>query len=76
MAITKAPFETFPAYDDRSKLDAPYNDAFLAECRQAALRYDKEDVFLRGILLSDLQRAVPMHFRGNVFAGISFVYVS
>lgn len=76
MAITKAPFETFPAYDNRSKLESPYNEAFLAECRTKALEYDKEDVFLRGILLSDLQRAVPMHFRGNVFAGISFVYVS
>ena len=75
MAIRKAPFETFPAYDDRSKLESPYNDIFLAECRKKALEYNKEDVFLRGILLSDLQRAIPLHFRGKVFDGISFVFV-
>ena len=75
MAITQAPFETFPAYAERSGLESPYNDTFLADCRKKALEYDKEDVFLRGILLSDLQRAVPLHFRGKVFDGISFIFV-
>ena len=73
--ITSAPFETFQQHYIRSISDEPFSDAFLVECRKAAIRYDKEDKFLRGSLLSDLQRAVPVHFRGKVFDGISFVYV-
>lgn len=72
MAITKAPFETFGAYADRSAMEAPYNATFLAECRIKALEYDKEDIFLRGSLLTDLEKAIPNHFRGQVFDGISF----
>ena len=73
MAITKAPFETFRSYDDRCALEEPYNDTFLAECRRKALEYDKEDKFLRGPLLTDLERSIPLHFRGKVLEGISFV---
>lgn len=73
MAITKAPFETFRAHAEREAMEAPYNESFLAECRVKALEYDKEDVFLRGPLLTDLEKAIPLHFRGKVFDGISFV---
>jgi hypothetical protein len=73
--ITQAPFETFAAHADRSELESPYNETFIAECRRKALEYDKEDVFLRGSLLSSLQPAIPMHYRGKVFEGISFVFV-
>lgn len=68
---TMAPFETFEQHRARSS-GVPYNDAFLAQCRDAAVRYDKEDAFLRGSLLRDLQKSVPVHFRGKVFDGISF----
>jgi hypothetical protein len=73
--VTKAPFETFGDHYTRSISEEPFNDAFLDECRKAALRYDKDDIFLRGIRLSDLQKAVPLHFRGKVFDGMSFVFV-
>ena len=73
MAITKAPFETFGAYEDRAALESPYNESFLAECRNKAIEYSKEDIFLRGPLLTDLEKAIPLHFRGKVFDGISFV---
>lgn len=73
MAITKAPFETFLGYELRARSDSPFNDTFLAECREAALRYDKEDHYLRGPLLNELRRAIPFHFRENVFDGISFM---
>jgi len=43
MAITKAPFETFPAYEARAAMESPYNETFLAECRKKALEYDKEE---------------------------------
>lgn len=75
MGVTKAPFETFPDFADREAMESPYNEEFLAKCRAKAMEYDKEDIFLRGDLLSALQRSVPHHFRGMVFDGISFTYV-
>ena len=73
--MTMAPFETFPEFNAREKSGIPYSDEYLEKCRKKALEYSKEDVFLRGILLSDLQRAIPLHARAKVFDGISFVYV-
>lgn len=70
--VAIAPFETFEQHYIRSNSNEPFNDKFLADCRSAAIRYDKEDIFLRGTLLRDLRKAVPLHFRGNVFEGISF----
>lgn len=67
-----APFETFRDHLARAESGTPYNEAFLAKCRDAAVRYDKEDVFLRSILLDDLWRSVPVHSRGKIFDGISF----
>ena len=72
MNITQAPFETFAAHEDRKNMECPYNDTFIAECRKKAIEYNQEDVFLRDSLLSDLQQAVPLHYRGKVFDGISF----
>lgn len=75
MAIVMAPFETFEQHRLRSISDEPYNEEFLIACRNKAIEYDKEDLFLRGILLSDLQKSIPLHFRGKIFDGISFIFV-
>lgn len=73
---TKAPFETFVDFDQRAASEAPYGEAFIAKCREKALEYDKADFAgLRCCLLSDLMQAVPMHYRGRVFDGISFTFV-
>ena len=32
-----APFETFREHAEREKSDAPYNEAFISRCREAAL---------------------------------------
>jgi hypothetical protein len=72
---TKAPFETFFDHRLRDESGEPYNAVFLDACREAALRYAQEDKFLRDVLLSDLWRCIPLHFRGRVFDGISFVDV-
>lgn len=74
MSVLISPFETFCEHEARSRSDSPYDEAFLARCRAAAVRYDKEDVFLRGSLLDCLWRSVPVHFRGEVFDGISFTH--
>ena len=74
MSVRAAPFEAFLEHEARSRSGAPYDEAFLARCREAALRYDKEDVFLRSSLLSCLWRSVPVQFRGKVFDGISFTH--
>lgn len=66
-----APFETFREHGKRAASKAPYSDAFIARCREAALKYDKEDDFLRGPLLRDLRVCIPLHRRGEVFDGIS-----
>jgi len=67
-----APFETFLQHRLRCESGTPYNEAFLTECRAAAVRYANEDEFLRDSLLVDIWRSVPVHFRGKVFDGISF----
>jgi hypothetical protein len=68
-----APFETFAEHAARSHSESPYGDAFITRCRSKALEYAKEDAFLRGTLLSDLKKCIPLHFQGKVFEGISFI---
>jgi len=50
----------------------PYNDEFIARCREAAVQYDRGDKFFRLERLAQLWIAVPRHFRDRVFAGIAF----
>jgi len=69
--ITMAPFETFREHAEREKSGAPYNDAFIKRCREKALEYDKEDKILRAGLLQELYGCIPVHRRGEVFAGIA-----
>lgn len=69
--IDMAPFETFREHGEREKSGVPYNEAFMQRCREKALEYDKLDAFLRGPLLRDLRKCVPLHYRGKVFDGIS-----
>lgn len=76
MAVTQAPFETFTEYNDRVGTGEPYNEDFLSRCRDKAKEYDREDVFLRGSLLRDLQKSIPIHYRSRVFDGISFNFAS
>lgn len=75
VGIRSAGWETFEEHRIRSISDEPYSDHFLTKCREKALEYDKKDIFLRGIQLSDLEKCVPMHYRGKVFDGISWVRV-
>lgn len=69
--IKKAPFETFAEHGARKNSDEPYNEGFIQRCREAALRYDKKDEFLRPDLLRTLWPCVPLHYRVKVFDGIA-----
>ena len=77
VSIIKAPWETFPEFATREASEAPYDDAFIRKCREKALEYDavcfhgQPDKSLRAGLLQELYRCVPVHRRGNVFAGIA-----
>jgi hypothetical protein len=66
-----APFETFWEHRTREESGVPYNAAFIGRCREKAVEYDKMDKILRPSLLRDLEKCVPMHYRGKVFNGIS-----
>ena len=66
-----APFETFREHAEREKSDAPYNEAFISRCREAALEYNGFDRILRAGLLQDLETCVPIHYKAKVFDGIS-----
>ena len=70
--VMMAPFETFLDHTKREKSGKPYDDVFIKRCRAKALEYDKEDVFLRDVLLRDLEQCLPLHRRAEVFEGISF----
>ena len=70
MMAKMAPFETFREYGERELSGEPYNEAFINRCREEALEYDKMDEFLRPILLRDLKKCVPVHYRNKVFNGI------
>lgn len=71
-SVDMAPFETFPEHYIRANSDTPYDESFRLHCRKKALEYAKEDTFLRDNLLQDLYGCVPVHFRGQVFEGISW----
>jgi hypothetical protein len=72
-----APFETFAEAGEREKSEHPYNEAFIKRCREKALEYDKTlfhgkpDRILRSAHLQALEEYLPVHFRAEVFAGIS-----
>lgn len=72
------PWETFAQQEERESREiendgARWTDEFIAEVRQNIERYAAfEDLALRNSLLTDVYKLVPVHFRNELFAGISW----
>ena len=66
----QAPFENNIEYAEHRNSEEPYNQMFLARCKEAYRKYvySEEWAWSRDDIINQLMKAIPLHLRREVTA--------